>query len=370
MTDDGPRRLMRSPRSIDIDITTRCNLRCSYCYHFNSPGDVKEDLPPAEWLTFFKELGDLAVMEVSLAGGEPFFRSDIIDIVHGIVDNHMRFSIISNGTLITDALSQELAATRRCNTVQVSIDGASPIVHDSCRGSGSFHRAIAGIRCLQNHGIPVSVRVTIHHKNVHDLENIATLLLDQLDIPSFSTNAVGYFGLSQQHAADVNLTIEDRMIAMKTLLNLSNHYPGRISANAGPLAEARMFQEIEEALSRNQPGIEGRGFLTGCNCTWQTIAVRADGAIIPCTMLPHLEIGQINQDSLFDIWQNHPVLQHMRTRSSIPLSSFPYCKGCRYIPYCTGNCPAGAYAYFDEECHPSPEGCYRQFLAEGGSIRL
>ncbi len=370
MTGDEPRRLMRSPRSIDIDITTRCNLRCSYCYHFNSPGDVKDDLPTAEWLTFFEELGNLAVMEVSLAGGEPFLRKDLVDLLQGIAENKMRFSIISNGTLITDTLAEEVASTRRCNTVQVSIDGASPIVHDSCRGSGSFHRAIAGIRCLQDHDIPVSVRVTIHHKNVRDLENIAALLLDTLDISSVSTNAADYFGLCQQNAADVNLTIEDRMIAMNTLLNLSNQYPGRISANAGPLAEARMFQEIEAALARNQPRIEGRGFLTGCNCTWQTIAVRADGVIIPCTLLPHLEIGKINQASLSDIWQNHPVLQRMRTRSSIPLSSFSYCKGCRYIPYCTGNCPAGAYAVFDEECHPSPEGCYRQFLAAGGSMRL
>jgi len=363
-----PIRLMRSPREIDIDITTRCNLRCSYCYHFGSPGDVDEDLPAPAWLSFFEELGSIAVMDVSLAGGEPFLREDIMDLVHGIADNRMRFSILSNGTLITGALAEELGATRRCNTVQVSIDGSGPVTHDSCRGAGSFAGAVAGIRCLQDHQVPVSVRVTVHHQNVHDLENIATLLLDDLNLPSFSTNAAGCFGLSRHHAADVNLTIKDRMLAMETLLDLAQRYPGRISANAGPLAEAEMFREIEEALHQDKPGIEGRGFLTGCNCTWQKIAVRADGAIVPCTLLPHLGIGRINQDSLRDVWQNHPVLQEMRSRSSIPLSSFPYCSGCRYIPYCTGNCPAGAYAVFGEECHPSPEGCYRQFLADGGSI--
>ena len=33
-------RLMRTPKKIDIDITNRCNLRCRYCYHFESPGDA------------------------------------------------------------------------------------------------------------------------------------------------------------------------------------------------------------------------------------------------------------------------------------------------------------------------------------------
>jgi SynChlorMet cassette radical SAM/SPASM protein ScmE len=368
-TDLPPRRLMRSPREVDIDITTRCNLRCSYCYHFGSPGDVREDLPASEWLTFFEELGLLAVMEVSLAGGEPFIRKDIMDIIHGIVDNRMRFSILSNGTLITDALAEEIAATRHCNTVQVSIDGSRPEIHDSCRGTGSFKKAIAGIKCLQDHDVSVSIRVTIHHKNVHDLENIALFLLDELELPSFSTNAAGYFGLCQHHSADVNLTIEDRMIAMETLQDMEQRYPGRISANAGPLAEAKMFREMEEALKQNRPSIEGRGYLTGCNCTWQKIAVRADGIIIPCAMLPHRAIGRINQDSLRDIWQHHPLLLGMRARSSIPLSSFTYCSGCSYLPYCTGNCPAGAYAILGEDCHPSPEGCYRQFLSQGGSMR-
>lgn len=360
---------MRSPREIDIDITTRCNLRCSYCYHFDSPGDVEEDLPASEWVSFFQELGSLAVMDVNLAGGEPFLREDIIDLFHGIADNRMRFSILSNGTLITDTLAEELASTRRCNTVQVSIDGSGPEIHNSCRGAGSFESAVSGIRCLQDHNIPVSIRVTIHHQNVHDLENIASFLLEDLNIPSFSTNAAGYFGLCQHHGPQVNLTVDDRMVAMDTLLNLAERYPGRITADAGPLAEAHMFREMEEALSQNKTGIPGRGYLTGCNCTREKIAVRADGAIIPCTLLPHREIGRINRDSLLDIWQKNPFLQGMRNRSSIPLSSFPYCSGCRYIPYCTGNCPAGAYAIFNEDCHPSPEGCYRQFLADGGSIR-
>ena len=61
-------RLMRTPKKIDIDITNRCNLRCRYCYHFESAGDAGGDLPAAEWLQFFEELNRCAVTEVTLAG--------------------------------------------------------------------------------------------------------------------------------------------------------------------------------------------------------------------------------------------------------------------------------------------------------------
>ena len=67
-------KVMSTPRSVDLDITGNCNLRCTYCSHFDSPGDVKGDLPTGEWLRFFEELGRCAVMRVCLSGGEPFLQ--------------------------------------------------------------------------------------------------------------------------------------------------------------------------------------------------------------------------------------------------------------------------------------------------------
>ncbi len=74
-------RLMNTPRSVEISITNRCNLRCTYCSHFTSAGDVDQDLPTHEWLTFFEELGRCAVMGVTLEGGEPFCREDLRELI-------------------------------------------------------------------------------------------------------------------------------------------------------------------------------------------------------------------------------------------------------------------------------------------------
>ena len=253
-------KLMRTPRSVDLAITNRCNLRCKYCSHFTSAGDVSQDLPKEEWLRFFEELNRCSVMNVTLEGGEAFCREDLRELIEGIVRNRIRFNILSNGTLITDEIAAFLGATRRCDGVQVSIDGSVPITHDSFRGEGNFFRAMEGIKTLRKHGLPVPVRVTIHRHNVRDLEAVARLLLEEVGLPSFSTNAASFMGVCRENAEQVQLTVEERSLAMGALLRLTQKYNGRVSAQAGPLAEGRAWLEMEEARREGKERIAGRGY--------------------------------------------------------------------------------------------------------------
>jgi SynChlorMet cassette radical SAM/SPASM protein ScmE len=329
---------------------------------------VGQDLPKEEWLQFFEELNRCAVMNVTIGGGEPFCRKVLSELIEGIVRNRMRFNILSNGTLITDGMASFLASTGRCDGVQVSIDGSVPTTHDACRGEGNFLKAMQGIKALQNHNVPVSVRVTIHKENVRDLENVARLLLEEVGLPSFSTNAASYMGLCRQNAEQIQLTAEERSLAMETLLKLERKYNGRISASAGPLAEGKDWLEMEKACQQKSETIPGRGYLSGCNGPMNTLAVRADGIMVPCNQMSHIELGRINDDALREVWQVHPEMKRLRERHNIPLSDFEFCQGCEYINYCTGNCPALAYTILGKEDHPSPDACLKRFLESGGRL--
>ncbi|MGB9597888.1 MAG: SPASM domain-containing protein, partial [Candidatus Poribacteria bacterium] len=88
----------------------------------------------------------------------------------------------------------------------------------------------------------------------------------------------------------------------------------------------------------------------------------------PCSQLSHIELGRINKDDLMDIWQNHPKMNRMRNRRTIPLNEFEFCQGCDYINYCTGNCPALSYTLLGIEDHPSPDACLKRFLEDGGRL--
>ncbi len=349
-------------------MTGRCNLRCAYCSHFSSAGDVDADLPTEEWLRFFEELNRCTVMDACVQGGEPFVREDLKELLQGIVRNRMRFSILSNGTLITEDMAAFIASTGRCNSVQISIDGSTPVSHDACRGEGNFHRAVQGLQILLKYKIPATVRVTIHRQNVRDLEAVAKLLLEDFGLPSFSTNSASHLGLCRKNAEQVQLTAEERSLAMKTLLELTKKYHGRIGATAGPLAEAQAWREMEQARKEGRNRLPRRGFLTGCNGTAEKIAVRADGTVVVCAQMPSLELGRINRDDLREVWNEHPTLHRFRSRSELPLAGFSFCNGCPYINYCSGNCPALAQTMLNDPWHPSPDACYRRFLEAGGVL--
>jgi len=326
------------------------------------------DLPVEEWANFFRELRDCSVLDVCLAGGEPFLREDLREIISAICRNNLRFSILTNGTLIGKDIAEYLAATKRCNSVQVSIDGSTPAIHDSIRGSGNFKRTLAGINNLQESGLPTTVRVTIHKNNLYDLENIAYLLLEDLGLSSFGTNSASYFGLCRKNSDNLQLDAEELSIAMAGLLKLNKKYNNRIKAMAGPLAEARHWLAMEKARSQGLGSLPGRGRLVGCGCPMHKIAVRSDGVIVPCIMLGHIELGRINQDNLEKVWQSHPELNNLRERRTIRLSRFKFCAGCDYINYCTGNCPALAWTMLWKVNHPSPDACLRKFLDKGGRL--
>lgn len=363
-----PHPVMRTPRTVDIELTSRCNLRCRYCYFFNNPAVEYKDLPTEDWLQFFDELGSLGVMNLSLAGGEPFIREDLKALLEGIVHNRMRFSLLSNGALIDDEMAAFLAGTGRCDHVQVSVDGSKPESHDPARGKGSFDGAVRGIRTLQRHGVKVAVRMTIHKHNVHDLEGTAKFLLEDLGLPSFGTNSAGYLGTCRLNSDEIQLTTAERQLAMETLLHLAKKYNGRISALAGPLADGHMWSRMQKARAESAPAFSNGRHLTACGCPSNTITVRADGAIVPCSMLAHIELGHINRDRLVDVWQKSAPLNDLRNRYSIPLEDFEFCAGCEYSPYCTGNCPGLAYTLTGHVNHPSPDACLRRFLADGGTL--
>jgi SynChlorMet cassette radical SAM/SPASM protein ScmE len=364
----GPVAVLKTPRSLDLEITSRCNLRCSYCYYFDNPEVPYSDLPTGEWLRFIEELGRLAVMRVTLQGGEPLARDDFRELVGALAANGMRFSVLTNGTMITDETASFIAGTGRCDFVQVSIDGSRAEVHDRTRGRGSFDRAVAGLKRLQRRSVPVTARVTITRHNVDDLAGVTRFLLDDLGLPHFGTNAAGLMGSCMQSAGGLMLGVEERAGAMRELLKLAAMYPGRIQASAGPLAEARAWPVMVDAMRTNAAPFSDGGRLTGCGCHFTSCAVRADGAIVPCVLLAHMVMGRINRDSLAEIWRNSPILKSLRGRFSVPLKEFEFCRGCPYVPYCTGNCPGTAYSEVGIVNHPSPDACLMRYLAAGGRL--
>lgn len=352
-------RLIPTPRTVDLEVTSRCNLSCRYCYYLNNDGVAYTDLPTARWLALIRELGEAQVMGVSLSGGEALLREDIFTLIDAIVANRMRFDLLSNGGPVTGDVARRLAATGRCDRVQISLDGSTADIHESMRGPGSFRPAVAAIQTLQKADVPVAVRVTVHAGNLADLPAVARFLLEELGLPEFSTNSVSSLGTAAKYD-ELLMSVGQYLQAMETLADLEEQYPGRIQASAGPLADWHQFRALRAARDRGEV-IPHRGRLVGCGCIFTRLAVRADGSYVPCVMLPQMVLGQIGVDPLREVWTDSKPLNALRGRVEMPLSGFSECADCDYVASCSGNCAGGALSLLGDANRPSPDGCLRAF---------
>lgn len=361
-----PQGVSSVPNSVEISLTGRCNLSCRYCYYADSMRE-KKDLPTGRWMDFFKELGSLGVPRVILSGGEVLTRPDLFILIDGVLINRMRYSLVSNGTLITDDVISSLMEGKRrlrLDYIQISIDGSCAAIHDLSRPPKSFDRAIRGLSLLVEAKFPATVRVTLNHHNINDLDNIARLLIDDMGIQSFSTNEVAAMGSARCYGENISLSNDERRWAMKKLTELNEQYGGKIDAQAGPLALARDVSKIEQHLSRGETGIPGRGMLCSCGNVFGRMAVLHDGSMVPCNMLPTLTMGVIGMHSLQYAWLNSPAINAVRLRREVPLSALPECNDCRYTGFCTGGCPAVVMANSHRLIGIDPSTCYRIMLGE------
>lgn len=360
-----------APRNFDLSLTGKCNLKCAYCFYADEMAG-RHDLPKEAWLKFFTELESLAVRSLTLSGGEVFLRSDLWELIDAIVDARMRYSILSNGTLITEkTIGQFLQERRRrrLDSVQVSIDGSCAAVHDQSRGPGSFDKALHGLRLLKEAGLPVTVRLTVNRYNVDDLENAARLLLDDIGLPRFSTNDAVSLGMGCTQHDSIMLTPQQRLTAMKTLVRLEKTYPGRIRASAGSLAQWHIFSAMELARATGKMAQRWKmGFLSACGCMFVKLAVHHDGMIAPCNMLAEASLGVICTTPISTVWQTHPLLKEMHERKKVSMSEVAGCEGCAWAQYCNGGCPSVEYTRTGNLYIANPVDCYRLFIEETGGL--
>jgi SynChlorMet cassette radical SAM/SPASM protein ScmE len=360
-----PPGLSTAPQSVDVSLTGRCNLSCRYCFFADEMVGLS-DLPTERWLAVFEELGSLAVQRVTLSGGEVFTRRDLWQLVDGLIASRLRYSMLSNGTLITEetiAAFEEGKRRTRLDSIQVSIDGSCAEIHDRSRPPHSFDAALRGLRLLREGGFPVTVRVTVNSENIDDLPNIAQLLLEDVGLPGFSTNEAEQMGSARCQGESITLSPAQRTQAMAVLARLNEQYGGRISAAAGPLAAATQYAEIDEALARGETGFPGRGRLCSCGGAFSKMAILHDGTMVPCDMLPSLTMGTAGTHSIQEAWLHHPSINVLRQRRHIPLDSLPECAGCEYTGFCAGGCPAAVMAHTGRLNAADTEFCYRSHMA-------
>ncbi|MBE9591876.1 MAG: radical SAM protein, partial [Proteobacteria bacterium] len=83
-----------------ISPSMRCNLHCLGCYAGNYPQKDKLSYETIDQI--LKDAKTMGIYMVTVSGGEPFFRKDLLDLF--AKHNDIYFQVFTNGTLIDSTL--------------------------------------------------------------------------------------------------------------------------------------------------------------------------------------------------------------------------------------------------------------------------
>ncbi|NED99274.1 Rv1681 family radical SAM protein [Phytoactinopolyspora halotolerans] len=138
-----------------------CNLACDYCCARSSPQAERRAVGPERIRRLVAEGAEHGVTEVYLTGGEPFLLLDLDEIVRDCVAR-LPTTVLTNGMLFRGRRLRMLRAMPRDGlALQISLDSATPDLHDLHRGAGSWQRALDGIRTARDEGFRVRVAATV-----------------------------------------------------------------------------------------------------------------------------------------------------------------------------------------------------------------
>jgi hypothetical protein len=138
-----------------------CNLHCDYCCVRSSPSAPRRELGLARVQRIAREAAELGVKEIFVTGGEPFLLEDIGEILLSCAAAAPT-TVLTNGMLFIGGRAQSLRALPRDRIVlQISLDSATPQLHDLHRGPGTWARTHEGIQRARMQGFRVRLAATV-----------------------------------------------------------------------------------------------------------------------------------------------------------------------------------------------------------------
>lgn len=230
------RACLKAPFRLIWFITARCPGKCSFCLlrpHLNAG----KELSLAECKKVIMSLSN-RLSVVTITGGEPFTRGDIIDICCLLDQNNKKLtvSLPTAGFMperIEESLRTLLQKTRLTLRVTVSLDGLASL-HDSVRGyPGLFERATETIiRCIKlRRQFPrfqtLSILTTIGLENTKGLPDLIQYVKKYRGafhkFQFVRSTATDVFGCDASFFSDFYITDCDKPIPSKQLIDLIKH---------------------------------------------------------------------------------------------------------------------------------------------------
>jgi hypothetical protein len=148
-----------------------CNLACDYCCVRSSPHAERRALKLETVRQLAREAPGLGVKQLFVTGGEPLLLPYVAELL-AICSEALPTTVLTNGILLLGKRLRELdGIDRRRLCFQISIDSPEPGLHDAHRGSGTWEKAMRGIRAAREAGFRVRWAATVEGEEAGRMMN-------------------------------------------------------------------------------------------------------------------------------------------------------------------------------------------------------
>jgi len=320
------------PQEVSMQLTYRCNLRCTHCFQWNEQGffhnyDSKRKRAELDVDVVRDVLRTTAPhrAKVFLWGGEPLMHSQFGEIAKLLGEVPRVVNMCTNGILMERNADHLLAIGSRLNLL-VSLDGFEA-EHEALRGKGSFARTMRNVNTMlelqrkgEYHG-ELSVACMVSEEMVGRMyeftewaeqsgfNSVYWLLpwfispdtaaaMDKLYAESFSW-------LNPPEPGDKPTWHSYTYALPESLVPTLRDSMARLAARRWKLRVRYQPQvqddEIDDFIRGTSRPAQRR---SRCLAVSNRIEIHADGRVSSCKFFPEFVIGDLSEQPMADIWQS------------------------------------------------------------------
>ncbi len=298
--------------NLQIELTSRCNERCVHCYipHEDKINDIEPDL----FYEVLEQCRSMGVLSLTLSGGEPMLHRNFCDFLRKAKELDLSVIVLSNLTLLNDEIINEMKYNR-LSSVQVSLYSLNPQIHDSITNlKGSFFKTYNNILKLIKNNVPL-----------------------QISCPTMKQNKNCYSKVLKW-ANDHKCRARTDYIMMARYDRTSDNLDNRLSLNevgeiiSDIISSDKNYQKALLSDKYDKQYARDHSNDLVCGVCVSSLCMVANGDIFPCSGWQDYVCGNINDESLYDIWNNSSRVKQLR---EVRKRDFVKCKDCEDQDFCS-----------------------------------
>lgn len=342
------------PDEVSLQLTFKCNLRCSHCYQWSDQGFFRDWSPERQRTELDVDLVERVLAATAtnraklfLWGGEPLMHTKFSEVAQLLRKYPRTVNMCTNGLLFQRKLDDLMTIGENLNLL-VSLDGFGDD-HDELRGAGTFNRTVRNIKTildLKHSGEfngEVSLSCMVSHVNVSKMYEFMEWAED-LGVNSVYFQFPWYISEEVANAMD---TVYDESFAWmnphtETKQRTWHSYTYRLPPEQLPVLRdsmRRLASRPWRVRGRYQPQLEEdelSDFILGtsrpaqqrskCLAVSNRLEVHADGNVSSCKFFPEFVVGNLYETDLLNLWQS-PDFRKIRTTLAAN-GMMPVCSKC------------------------------------------